>query len=1253
MSSFALRPTSPPESTDAAAQQQRPKLLQRTSDPQFSEHDLNGNDSWFLFIYAVDMGEHVRWANVGDPIYAEKDLEIFRVSQRQCTLPVYYIKAWFPYAADTVFNALFDARYRREWDAKNVKQVFVVERRTDGDVMYFAQKLPWPFADRDYVFHRRAKFFAGQQSFVVVCQSMHHNSAPQCNGLVRVETYALRMCIRSTGTSSCDVYVEYEDDTNFSVPNYAINLLLAVNVPSFMHELRAACENYAKFIQTLDDTGIESIPSQVMRWKSEEELEMLANVSSISSAVSSPSILHSSSSIFGSKRHRLSRRLKRSTQSQSDDAGGTSDSSSISQSQSRRRLRELLLDRSKSNSARELNSQRKVKKAKSKLFSRSSSSPASGSEELDDDFVIQFHKQRIGLHLETDLFSNKVLVAFCEKDSEAAKASVCIEPGFLMTSVNGMCVADMNFNEILHEVKQAARPLALGFTHPDKERSNMYRRFKEPKNVLRCLISRDDQDLVRSLRPLDEDVCMSAVLKADLLVPAYGKKKRGATSPHLSPSGASNVDMVTVPEGYLVYEIDDCYVLDLPFAEIAHLLQRNSEPRVVTFKAALAVEGDRVAQRAARSALSKRLSDVFKWRSYSFDTDSTTSTTSGSFSGNGSNRRLEDLQLDATRSNELERDRQKETPKSTVPTAQSTHSDTGANANDQEIKWGDASPGCCLSDYTGIAITSENLTWAWQHVHLLKADERIFSAALLIEKLEAYLMMIDGSSCPNATVIQKAMDKERNLLTKIKERSAQGMQAMREFNSENESDWQFGQTYFGVSTHWKPGEDGTVWLKLDGLVEGVDIFNTIAVIRETDLYSVWTPFCNRSQLLQQNGHVDIITYLSVAFPLLQRDAIIQAFGINACYESRAILLLGKTERETSLPVSIKVPKVKGWNADRMEMRGFRALIEPITRTKARTCIVANIDPKCPIPRSLLNFGIKKMAGMLLYLIRKEAEKIEQAQRNHTENEHLRRIESDPTQFYHWLRPLMEKWFEDLRCDLLPPPLPLSISATMATTQPKELSNVDSKKSRPSRTTAFHHHQTLAQQLQEQEQVQQESEREWLQQCELGRRVWIDYLYGFGIWPYLLLLMFAQVTPEMAFLHVCLFKFVFTCTCTWFGVPGAFSWQTRQMKRVQNELDPLRQRCVVLAAILDVFNSWFLRIWANWIVCYLPLLLEQLTALVSYCQQKQEQQPDGNQNHQLCFDRTPLEVRESENFWLVSSAFVFATVVVAVQIVVNI
>ncbi|TYZ68953.1 hypothetical protein PybrP1_005122 [[Pythium] brassicae (nom. inval.)] len=1231
MSSFSLNPvvaTTAAAAVDASRSLQAPRrptppLLHRSSDPHVSDQDLHD---------VVDMSEHARWANLGEPVYAEKDLEIFRPPSQQSTLPVYYAKAWLPYAADTVFNALFDARYRLRWDARNVRQLFVVDRRRDGDVMYCAQSLSWPFANRDYVYHRRTRFFAPQHSFVVVCQAMHHSSAPPCNGLVRVETYALRLCIRSTGTSSCDVYVEYEDDTDFSIPNYIISLLLATSVPSFMHDLRAACAAYASYLKTLSDSGVESIPSQVVRRRSDAALVATSTLgpsqanhaTSASDALSKASdSAASSTAAFKHKRRALARRRRGKSSDQSDDDAPSEEGKGDSGGGRSLRLRLLL----RSKAAREA-----TKKSKKLLLKKTSStgslhssaampSPSSSvfseQEPSSDDFVIAFYKQKIGLHLETDLFSNRVLVAHCEKESEAARASVCIEPGVLVTSVNGHAVAALSFTEIMHEIKTSLRPLALGFTLPDKENSKTYRRFKAPTNVLKCFVARDEHDLVHALRPLNEDASLSAVLKADFLAPAYSKRRTRAL---VSASSRERDATVLVPEGFLVYEIDDCFVLDLAFAEIAHLLRRNNEPRVVTFKAAVAVESDRLVQQATRSALSKRLSGVFKWRSYSSDDTGTASSSAGSspFAKSARQRAARQLSDDATGFAGY----CQQAPEADAGSFAKTLVTTPA-ADSQDVKWGDASPGACLPDYSGVAITSANLAWAWEHVHLLKADERIFSAALLIRKLEAFLMR-DGSSCAtdaavSAKTILNAMHEERDFVQRVKERNAQGVQALREFNCEADTDWQFGQTYVGVTTHWKPGEDGTVWLKLDGLVEGVDIFNTVAVIRETDLYNVWVPFCNRSLLLQASGHVDVVAYMSVAFPLLQRDAVIQAFGINACYESRAILLLGKTVDEATLAPSVQAPKARGWNADRMEMRGFRALIEPVSRTRARVCIVANIDPKCPIPRSLLNFGIKKVAGILLYLVRKEAEKIEQAQRDGgADNEHLQRIERDPTHFYAWLRPLMDTWFDDQRCSLLPPPLPLA--------SPESDGVAD-----------------------ENERVQQERRL-------LGRRrMLIDYLYDFGIWPYVLMFIFSQVTAETGFLQVCALKLVFTCTCTWFGVPGAFSWRTRRLKRARDELDPLRRRCVVFAGLCDVLNSWFLRVWAHWFVCYLPAVVHQFVLLVEHQQRllarQQQQLPDGSLRG--CFDRSPLEVRESENFWLIGSAFFFATVVVAIQIAVNI
>lgn len=97
---------------------------------------------------------------------------------------------------------------------------------------------------------------------MVLCQAAHHADVPTNGVRVRVETSTLRLCIRSMSSSndSCDFHLEYEDDTNFSIPNYVVNLLLHTMMPSFMTELRKACAGYAEYIKTLDDNGVQCIP---------------------------------------------------------------------------------------------------------------------------------------------------------------------------------------------------------------------------------------------------------------------------------------------------------------------------------------------------------------------------------------------------------------------------------------------------------------------------------------------------------------------------------------------------------------------------------------------------------------------------------------------------------------------------------------------------------------------------------------------------------------------------------------------------------------------------------------------------------------------------------------------------------------------------------------------------------------------------------------------------------------------------------
>ncbi|KAG1696240.1 hypothetical protein DVH05_018786 [Phytophthora capsici] len=1242
MSSFEA-PKAARSGSRVAALGKRPSLLHRSSDPEFSSAELDD---------AVDMGENAVWANLDNPIYAEKDVEIFRPAQKDSSLPVYYGKGWLPFPPDTLFNALMDARYRKTWD-KNVQQVHVVEHQHVSDVMYFALNLPWPLANRDYVYRRRVQFYPAQNTFVVLCQAAHHADAPANDVRVRVETCTLRLCIRSMSSSndSCDFHFEYEDDTNFSIPNYVVNMLLHSMMPSFMTELRKACKGYADYIKTLDDNGVQSIPSQVVRHRSAALAAATATASvtgSVSSIGSKGTIRASCTEdrkpVRASPRNSLFFRTKRKpglVRRDTDQHSSMSDDWDLddaprSEPPTSRSLRPFSAPRSDIGTSNHDLGAHLHRSSTSLSYSQANSVASSQAgprsvdgllTPLDDDFTIEFRKQKVGLHLETDLFSDKVLVAFCEKDSEAAACKEGIEPGFLVTSVNGISASDFKFTDILDEIQRAPRPLTLGFTHPDREASLQYRRFKEPQNVLRCLVSRDESDLLGALRPLDEDASVSAVLKCDFVAPAATS---ASTKTRLTPTGSSpallespssenssppslqpsvslpeqvGVERVLVPAGYLVYEINDSYVLDVPFAEIAHLLRRSGNVCVVTFKAAMAVVGGGKLKSKSRYKISRRLSGVFRRKRRASDASITTSMISASSQEWASGRGL------------------------------SSQGRNGGSDDDTNVA------NCGLTDYSSVTVTASNIDWVWQQVLLLKATERIFSAGILIDRLEAFLA--DDSSANKIieaakTKALRAMHDEQEMIDHIKSRRDQGVAALKEFSDkEGDDEWQFGQTMLGVTTSWKPDEDGSVWIKLEGLVDGVDIFNTISVIREVDLYSVWTPFCSQSLLLQDMGHVELAAYLAISSPFLQRDAIIRAFGINAVYENRCLLLLGGSVDVSSVTSTVPVPTLQGWNAGRMEIKGFRALIEPLTRMQARTCIVANIDPKCAIPKVMLNFGIKKMAGILLYLIRKEAEKIENDQKKPTSsaaNEHIRRITNDPSGFYTWLRPIVDKYFLDQQNGKLPRPLtdstadidphPVTESKSSRTGSPRL-----AKRRSSTRIAAF--------------------QRNGVSSSSMGRPGglnatpstsikcnWSDYLHDFAIWPYLLLFIFAKASTDLPLLYACMAKFIFTSTCTWLAVPGAFPRATRHWKRARNELEPFRRQCVVLAAVCDVLSSYALRIWVRWVQCYLVTVVYGSTASA------------------LCFSRSPTEVRDSEQFSMLVFCFLYASAIVGVQIAVN-
>lgn len=76
-------------------------------------------------------------------------------------------------------------------------------------------------------------------------------------------------------------------------------------------------------------------------------------------------------------------------------------------------------------------------------------------------------------------------------------------------------------------------------------------------------------------------------------------------------------------------------------------------------------------------------------------------------------------------------------------------------------------------------------------------------------------------------------------------------------------------------------------------------------------------------------------------------------------EKSCILIQGRSVEE--VPEGVEVPEVKGWRNGRMDVKAFRAKIEVLSPTSARTSIVANVDPKAPVPQTLVNFVVRALS----------------------------------------------------------------------------------------------------------------------------------------------------------------------------------------------------------------------------------------------------------------------------------------------------
>jgi hypothetical protein len=297
----------------------------------------------------------------------------------------------------------------------------------------------------------------------------------------------------------------------------------------------------------------------------------------------------------------------------------------------------------------------------------------------------------------------------------------------------------------------------------------------------------------------------------------------------------------------------------------------------------------------------------------------------------------------------------------------------------------------------GQPATNLDLCTELKEVLYLFDEEQIFKAGEILRRIDAHVAQLGAATPPN---VRALMEREGAKLQVARERAAKCTIALDEFNKTD--GWKLSTENFGTKVFWKPGDGDTIWVKIDGEIKGPNVLDSLAVIKECDLWHTWVPFCNQSSCLKELGRVELLAHMTISIPMLKRDAVVHGFGVDMTEDGMLLVL---SESVDSFP-GVEIPPAKG--CKRMEFNGFKCLIKPLGRNRLRNCIIVNVDPKAPLPQSMVQFFLRKFAGVLLYFWAKAARKIQ----THPEKSEIAKRMKERGDFYKdWLQPKIEEYFK--------------------------------------------------------------------------------------------------------------------------------------------------------------------------------------------------------------------------------------------------
>lgn len=240
--------------------------------------------------------------------------------------------------------------------------------------------------------------------------------------------------------------------------------------------------------------------------------------------------------------------------------------------------------------------------------------------------------------------------------------------------------------------------------------------------------------------------------------------------------------------------------------------------------------------------------------------------------------------------------------------------------------------------------------------------------------------------------------------------------------SDLDDTWIHGMTLLGITTCYKLDESsGMISVRLQGNVDDLPLFEQLCVIYEVDLYKDWIPFCENSTFIHKLGQAELLAYIGLCIPPgISRDTVLHCYGSDCLLEDNKLILIGQSIDHTIDTVlknnhindSIKSRisyKSIGWFSNRMDIIDFKAILEPLATTSVRTTITATVNPNTILPTMVVNFIIRNLAGMFLYVFQNQVKKV--LKTPFKKCPHKQRIVSNKDFYHDWILPKLKVYIE--------------------------------------------------------------------------------------------------------------------------------------------------------------------------------------------------------------------------------------------------